>query len=55
MPFNCSTIFSTMTPDLSARDTSLPMASVLAVVDLPDLPMVAKTSKGLSSYSVTVT
>ena len=41
-------------PDLKASDTRRPIASVLAVVDLPDLPMVANTSNGCPSYSVTV-
>jgi hypothetical protein len=55
IPLSCSTTLSTVTPDRKARETSRPMASVLAVVDRPDLPMVAKTSKGLPWYSVTVT
>jgi len=42
-------------PRSKCQGTSLPMASVLAVVDLPDFPMVANTSKGRSSNSVTVT
>jgi hypothetical protein len=46
---------STLIPDLRARETNLPMASVLAVVELPDLPIIAKTSNGLPSYSVILT
>ena len=42
-------------PARRARETRRPMASVLAVVDLPDLPIVANTSKGCPPNSVTVT
>jgi len=41
-------------PDLRARETNLPIASVFAAVDFPDFPINAKTSNGLSSNSVTL-
>ena len=48
MPLSCSTILSTATPDRSARDTSRPMASVLAVVERPGLADGGKHLEGPS-------
>ena len=54
MPLIWATMSRTSTPERRARDTRRPMASALAVMERPDLPMVAKTSKGLPSISLTV-
>ena len=55
IPFSCFTICSAVTPARRARDTKRPIASVLAVVERPDFPIVAKISNGRPPYSVTVT